>query len=225
MSKKLQDYVKRLKKFLEENYITHPLKMYNYSSKTVETKENYFAIETKNAGLVMIHPDLWTCDKPYKYDLFTQKYCYEWDNEKEKTFKFRTVYDGKFEKNNIYAKPCIDDIEFFISSEYRTTIPPKGFMCPAEKVTKEEYYLLKSVADFMAERLKNKFDKMQDIGTHTQGLFEYDFYKNNKYIAGVEILSGNKLAILLSNQIARERTRFFVSSLEEAKTKINQLIK
>lgn len=72
--------------------------MYNYSSKTVETKENYFVIETKNAGLVMIHPDLWTCDKPYKYDLFTQKYCYEWDNEKEKTFKFRTVYDGKFKK-------------------------------------------------------------------------------------------------------------------------------
>ena len=98
MSKKLQDYVKRLKKFLEGNYITHPLKMYNYSSKTVETKENYFVIETKNAGLVMIHPDLWTCDKPYKYDLFTQKYCYEWDNEKEKTFKFRTIYDGKFKK-------------------------------------------------------------------------------------------------------------------------------
>lgn len=53
MSKKLQDYVKRLKNFLEENYITHPLKMYNYSSKTVETKENYFVIETKNAGLVI----------------------------------------------------------------------------------------------------------------------------------------------------------------------------
>lgn len=47
----------------------------------------------------MIHPDLWTCDKPNKYDLFTQKYCYEWDNEKEKIFKFRNVYDGKFKKN------------------------------------------------------------------------------------------------------------------------------
>lgn len=121
MSKKLQDYVKRLKKFLEENYIIHPLKMYNYSSKTVVTKENYFVIETKNAGLIMIHPDLWTCDKPYKYDLFTQKYCYEWDNEKEKTFKFRTVYNGKFKKNNIYAQDDIYFIKNFILSEYETT--------------------------------------------------------------------------------------------------------
>lgn len=77
----------------------------------------------------------------------------------------------------------------------------------------------------MAEKLKNKFDKMQDIGTNTQGRFEYDFYKDNNCIARVEILSGGKLAILLSNQIVKERTRFFVSSLEEAKTKINQLIK
>lgn len=77
----------------------------------------------------------------------------------------------------------------------------------------------------MAEKLKNKFDTMQDIGTNTQGRFEYDFYKNNDYIAGVEILLGGKLAIILSNQIVKERTRFFVSSLEEAKTKINQLIK
>lgn len=121
MSKKLQDYVKKIKKFLEENYITYPLKMYNYSSKKVEIRENYFIIETKNAGLVMIHPDLWICDKPYKYDLFTQKYCYEWDNEKEKTFKFRTVYDGKFKKNNIYAQDDIYFIKNFILSEYETT--------------------------------------------------------------------------------------------------------
>ncbi len=68
MSNKLQDYIKNIKKFLEENYITYPLKMYNYSSKTVEEKENYFVIETKNAGLVMIYPSLWTCDRPYRYD-------------------------------------------------------------------------------------------------------------------------------------------------------------
>lgn len=57
MSKKLQDYVKRLKKFLKENYIIHPLKMYNYSSKTVEIKENYFVIET-NTILMKIQLDL-----------------------------------------------------------------------------------------------------------------------------------------------------------------------
>lgn len=226
---KLQKYVNEIEKFLNENYFCYPLKIQKYDYENnkngTEIMENYFIIETKNAGLVMIRPDLSTCSKPYKYDLFTQKWAYEWIDKKEKIFTHRQIYDGKFKKNNIYAKLCIDDIEYFISSEYKTTIPPKGFICPAEKVTKEEYFLLKSVADFMAEKLKNKFDTMQDIGTNTQGRFEYDFYKNNDYIAGVEILLGGKLAIILSNQIVKERTRFFVSSLEEAKTKINQLIK
>ncbi len=77
----------------------------------------------------------------------------------------------------------------------------------------------------MEEKLKNKFDKKQDIGTNIQGVFEYDFYFENACIARVEILSGGKLAITLSNQIIKERTRFFVSSLEEAKNKINQLVK
>lgn len=46
----------------------------------------------------MIRPDLFTCSKPYKYDLFTQKWVYEWVDKKEKIFTHRQVYDGKFKK-------------------------------------------------------------------------------------------------------------------------------
>lgn len=44
MSKKIQDYVKRLKKFLEENYITYPLKM-------LKLKKIILLLKLKTQGL------------------------------------------------------------------------------------------------------------------------------------------------------------------------------
>lgn len=64
---KLQKYINEIAKFLNEKYFCYPLKI----------MENYFIIETKNAGLVMIRPDLFTCSK-------TQKWAYEWVDKKEK---------------------------------------------------------------------------------------------------------------------------------------------
>lgn len=108
---KLQKYINEIAKFLNEKYFCYPLKIQKYD----------FIIETKNAGLVMIRPDLFTCSKPYKYDLFTQKWAYEWVDKKEKIFTHRQVYDGKFKKNNIHAQDDIYFIKNFILSEYKTT--------------------------------------------------------------------------------------------------------
>lgn len=69
----------------------------------------------------MIRPDLFTCSKHYKYDLFTQKWVYEWVDKKEKIFTHRQVYDGKFKKNNIHTQDDIYFIKNFILSEYETT--------------------------------------------------------------------------------------------------------
>lgn len=99
---KLQKYINEIAKFLNEKYFCYPLKIQKYDYENnkngTEIMENYFIIETKNAGLVMIRPDLFTCSKPYKYDLFTQKWAYEWVDKKEKIFTHRQVYDGKFKK-------------------------------------------------------------------------------------------------------------------------------
>lgn len=85
---KLQKYINEIAKFLNEKYFCYPLKIQKYDYENnkngTEIMENYFIIETKNAGLVMIRPDLFTCSKPYKYDLFTQKWAYEWVDKKEK---------------------------------------------------------------------------------------------------------------------------------------------
>lgn len=118
-------------KLLPENFIKNPgtyteykntgLTQLKNNKKGNEIMENYFIIETKNAGLVMIRPDLFTCSKPYKYDLFTQKWVYEWVDKKEKIFTHRQVYDGKFKKNNIHAQDDIYFIKKFILSEYETT--------------------------------------------------------------------------------------------------------
>lgn len=122
---KLQKYVNEIEKFLNKKYFCYPLKIQKYDYKNnkngTEIMKNYFIIETKNAGLVMIRPDLFTCSKPYKYDLFTQKWAYEWADKKEKIFTHRQIYDGKFKKNNIYAKESIDFIKWFITSEYQST--------------------------------------------------------------------------------------------------------
>jgi len=78
---KLQKYVNEIEKFLNEKYFCYSLKIQKYDYKNnkngTEIMKNYFIIETKNAGLVMIRPDLFTCSKPYKYDVFTQKWAYE----------------------------------------------------------------------------------------------------------------------------------------------------
>lgn len=122
---KLQKYINEIAKFLNEKYFCYPLKIQKYDYENnkngTEIMENYFIIETKNAGLVMIRPDLFTCSKPYKYDLFTQKWAYEWVDKKEKIFTHRQVYDGKFKKNNIHAQDDIYFIKKFILSEYETT--------------------------------------------------------------------------------------------------------
>ena len=122
---KLQKYINEIAKFLNEKYFCYPLKIQKYDCENnkngTEIMENYFIIETKNAGLVMIRPDLFTCSKPYKYDLFTQKWAYEWVDKKEKIFTHRQVYDGKFKKNNIHAQDDIYFIKKFILSEYETT--------------------------------------------------------------------------------------------------------
>lgn len=48
---KLQKYINEMAKFLNEKYFCYPLKIQKNGT---EIMENYFIIETKNAGLVMI---------------------------------------------------------------------------------------------------------------------------------------------------------------------------
>lgn len=125
MATKLESYIKEIKKFLEKHYICYEYKTpyFNNEEQVVkyQVRNDAFIIETKNAGYVFISPDLFTSSKPYKYDVFTQKYAYEFYDKENKVFTCRKNTDNKFKKNNIYAQPTINHIKAFILQEYETT--------------------------------------------------------------------------------------------------------
>ena len=57
----------------------------------------------------------------YEYDVFTQKYAYEFYNKEDKAFTCRKNTDGKFKKNNLYCQATINHIKGFILREYEST--------------------------------------------------------------------------------------------------------
>ncbi len=125
MSTKLESYIKEIKNFLEENYVCYEYKTPYFDSNEqlvkYQVRNDAFIIETKNAGCVFISVDLFTSRKPYKYDVFTQKYAYEFYNKEDKAFTCRKNTDGKFKKNNLYCQVTISHIKGFILREYEST--------------------------------------------------------------------------------------------------------
>src|SRR5574344_129642 len=114
---KQEKYTKEIKNFLnkyfKDNIFEH--KTLNYANSLgFEIRENYFIIKTKNAGFVMIHPEIDDWCKPYKYSLFTQKFVYKIYNEKDKIFTWAD--DKRFKKNNYLCQNSIEQIKNFILS-------------------------------------------------------------------------------------------------------------
>ena len=83
--------------------------------------QSIFSTFPEDAANVFISVDLFTSRKPYKYDVFTQKYAYEFYNKEDKAFTCRENTDGKFKKNNLYCQPTINHIKGFILREYEST--------------------------------------------------------------------------------------------------------
>lgn len=122
MATKEEKYLKEMQKFLKSNYEcdVYTFRKYdlnnNFNGK-YETMADSFIIKTKNAGNVFIHPTLWTCDKPFKYNIFTQKFAYIQLGDGSWTFS----KDERFKKNNFFAIPTIEEVKQIILSEYETT--------------------------------------------------------------------------------------------------------
>ena len=114
MGTKLESYIKEIKNFLEENYICYEYKTPYFDGNEqlvkYQVRNDAFIIETKNAGYVFISVDLFTSRKPYKYDVFTQKYAYEFYNKEDKA---KEICNKDFCKNTYYKELKINQ-EVFI---------------------------------------------------------------------------------------------------------------
>jgi hypothetical protein len=119
MTTKQQKYEKEIREFCNRHFKTYDYKHINYvEPKGYSLQDGAFIIETKNCGLVYIHPDLATSMRPYGYCIYTQKFAKKWYNEEEGIFEFSN--DSRFKKNNLLCMTNINTIKDFILSEYES---------------------------------------------------------------------------------------------------------
>lgn len=116
--KKIEMFMKKFKKFLNDNFETCPYKYYKPSSpKGYEERENTFFINTK-FGWVFVRLDINDYARPYTFTIFTQMRAYEMVDNENKLFRF--FEKGKHtEKYNFHGIKNIDEAMRLILNKYK----------------------------------------------------------------------------------------------------------
>lgn len=214
MATKMENYVNEIKKFLFDNYETY---IETESVKDSFVAKNTFVIKTKNQGYVRIALDLFTCSKPFKYDLFTRKNHYVMTDAENKILEWNKDLKEN-NKNNFLAIPTIADVKNIILSEYQSTVETEyvflheaGLTDAQKKKVLKFYNEVKKEFKDVADNQKALNGKLNFLSKKYSILNQCEEYTDIEYITGDDDIFSITVTIIPAHFDQQPREKIEVS--------------